>query len=182
MNRGGWRFRLLTINDKGDQVVSSPTRSVPGPTDPWPVDAASARPNRRQRVFAEWLADVLIYTAVLNLFVEFHGDVAIDSFVISMLAALMLKVLLVAIATVKKGVWKWAQAKGSRRYTIAGALGVWLILFLSKFLILGAEDLIFGDSVELGGFVVVMFLAASLTIARELIQRTYLWLGDTSRN
>lgn len=48
------------------------------------------------------------------------------------------------------------------------------VLFLSKVLILKAEDAVFGDRVELGGSVDVLLLAAALTVATEVIQRVYL--------
>ena len=67
--------------------------------------------------------------------------------------------------------------KGSPLYTVVGAFGVWAILFLSKFVILEAEDLLFGDLVELGSFVDVMLLVAALVVTRELVRRVYLWLG-----
>jgi hypothetical protein len=152
------------------------------PASPWPVDVASLSDTTRpQRIFAEWTMDVLTYVVVLNLFAEYSAAVIIGSFTISILTAVLLKVLLVIIVTGKKAVWGWARAKESASYRIVGALGVWAILFLSKFLILEAEDFIFGDHVELGGFVTVMVLSASLMVAREVIQRIYLLLGRRVR-
>ena len=124
--------------------------------------------------------DILTYVAVLNLAAEYSEVVVIDSFTISLLTAVLLKVLLTIIVTAKSAVWGWARARESRFSTLVGALSVWAILFLSKFLILEAEDLIFGDHVELGGFVSVMALSAALMVAREAIQRTYLLLGQRS--
>jgi len=155
---------------------------MPGAGDPWPIggfEQGSAGPTLRQRVFADWLTDILIYLVVLNLFVEYRPGIVIDSFAISILTALLLKVLLVVITHGKKTVWKWARSKGSRSYTVVGALGVWAILFLSKFVILEAEDLVFGDLVELGSFVDVMLLVAALVVTRELVRRVYLWLGTS---
>jgi hypothetical protein len=147
-------------------------------TSAWPVDAGSlAVTTRPQRIFAEWTMDVLTYVTVINLFAEYLDVVEIDSFTISILTAVVLKVLLTVIVTGKKRLWNWAQAKNSRAYTVFGGLGVWAILFLSKFVILEVEDFIFGDRVELGGFVVVMVLSAALMAAREAIERTYLLLG-----
>jgi hypothetical protein len=158
---------------------------MPGAGDPWPVgpfEPGSATPTRRQRVFADWLIDILIYLVVLNLFVEYTSSVVIDSFAISILTAMLLKLLLVVITLAKKTVWRWAGSKGSRLYTLVGILGVWAILFLSKFVILEAEDLVFGDLVELGSFVDVMLLVAALVVTRELVRRIYLWLGTSGRS
>ena len=50
--------------------------------------------SKKQEVFFSWTSDVLIYTVVLNLFVEYLDAVVIDSFTISILTAVLLKVLL----------------------------------------------------------------------------------------
>jgi hypothetical protein len=162
--------------------MNAPTAiDPPSPSRVWPATLApSSTATRPQRVFAEWTMDILTYIAVLNLAAEYSEVVVIDSFTISMLTAVLLKVLLTIIVTGKSAVWGWAKAQESRLSTLVGALGVWAILFLSKFLILEAEDLIFGDHVELGGFVSVMALSAALMVAREAIQRTYLLLGRRS--
>lgn len=162
------------------QPSSSPDEVQLGAGDPWPVggfEPGPIGPTRRQRIFADWLTDILVYLVVLNLFVEYSDSIVIDSFLISILTAALLKVLLVVITHGKKTVWRWARSKGSRAYTVVGAIGVWAILFLSKFVILGIEDLVFGDLVELGSFIDVMLLVASLVVTREVVRRAYLWLG-----
>ena len=134
--------------------------------------------NRRQVLYVSWLMDVLVYVVVLNLYVEFSDAKVIDSFLISVLTAILLKLLLVVIINSKYRVWGWAKSKDGRIYTVLGVLGVWAILFLSKFLILEAVDFVFGDHVELGGFIDVLLLVAVMMISREAIQRVYHWLGQ----
>jgi hypothetical protein len=56
-------------------------------------------------------------------------------------------------------------------------IAVWLILFLSKFVILEVVDIVFGDHVELGGFITVLTLVLVMMITREIVQRIYLSLG-----
>jgi hypothetical protein len=48
---------------------------------------------------------------------------------------------------------------------------------LSKFVILEIVDIVFGDHVELGGFVTVLTLVLVMMITREIVQRIYLGLG-----
>jgi hypothetical protein len=55
---------------------------------------------------------------------------------------------------------------------------VWLILFGSKFLILEVVDIVFGEHVELGKFLDVIVLVIALMVAREIVQRIYLALGE----
>jgi hypothetical protein len=58
-------------------------------------------------------------------------------------------------------------------------MSTWVILFLSKFLILEVVDLVFGDHVELGKFVQVLSLVIALMVAREVVQRIYMALGSS---
>lgn len=135
-----------------------------------------AAPNAKQRMFASWLVDILVYVVVLNLYVEYSAAV-VDSFAVSVLTAVLLKILLNVLMSAKSVVWRWARAQNGTIYTVVGALGVWVIVFFSKFGILAAEDFVFGDRVDLGSFMDIVLLVAALTLAREIVQRTYRWLG-----
>ena len=153
--------------------------SPAGPLDWMPADSELHSPvNRRQRIYASWLVDILVYIVVLNLYVEYSPAKVIDSFTISILTAILLKALLALITAAKKRVWNWSKSKDSRRYTLLGVLGVWLILFLSKFAILEAVNLVFGEHVELGSFIDVMLLVAGMMIVLEALHRSYHLLGD----
>ncbi|MEX1279769.1 MAG: hypothetical protein AB1Z55_03535 [Acidimicrobiia bacterium] len=130
-----------------------------------------------QRVFLSWAVDVLIYVAVLNLWVEWSPNKTIDSFTISILTAALLKVLLDLVTTAKGRVLDWARRGEGRSRRVAGLFGVWAILFFSKFLILEAVDIVFGDRVTLGSFVDVLLLAATLMLARQAMAAAYRRLG-----
>jgi hypothetical protein len=133
--------------------------------------------TQRQRRFADWTADVLIYIVVLNLFVEFVDAIVIESFWISILTA----VLLVALLDVVVGFEHWvkeffAQREGSI-YTVLDIVARFLILFTSKLLILEVVNFVFGDQVELGHFLDVLLLIISMMAARAVIQKIYIGLG-----
>jgi hypothetical protein len=130
-----------------------------------------------QRSFASWMTDVLVYIVVLNLYVEYSESKVIDSFTISILTALLLKGIFDLIKAGKSRVWAWSQARNGRIDTAIGALGVWLILFLSKFVILETVDFVFGEHVELGTFIDVMLLSAAMMASRGLVQYVYIRLG-----
>lgn len=138
--------------------------------------------SRSQRIYVSWLTDILVYTVVLNLYVEYSDAKVIDSFTISILTGVLLKGLFALITAAKHRVWGWAKSKDGGAYKAVGVFGVWLILFLSKFAILEAVDLVFGDSVELGGFLDVMLLAVGLMVASEAIRRVYIRLGATAND
>ena len=126
-----------------------------------------------QQRFTSWARDVLVYTLVLNLFVEYWDAIVIDSFTISVLTAVVLKIMLDLLTSVEHSVKTFFD-----RFSKAlGFLSMWVVLFLSKFVILEVIDIIFGEHVELGGFLNVVVLIISLMVARELTVRAYLALG-----
>ena len=135
-------------------------------------------PTRRQLVFFSWTKDVLIYIVVLNLFVEYVDKIVIDSFTISILTAILLKALLDVILGLEHRVAHFFEARPGKLSKFLQIMSTWLILFLSKFLILEAVDLVFGDHVELGKFVHVLSLVIALMVAREIVQRIYVALGS----
>ena len=131
-----------------------------------------------QERFTSWARDVLVYTVVLNLFVEYWDAIVIDSFTISILTAVVLKLLLDLLTTVEHHVKDFV----SRFSKLLGYVSMWVVLFLSKFVILEVIDIIFGDHVELGKFLDVVVLIITLIVARELTVRAYLALGDSQPN
>ena len=147
-------------------------------TDPLPyalggLDSPDARlPTNRQMRFLGWLVDILISVVVINLFVEYAPEVIVESFTMSILTAILLKVVLDGIVRVKKGVFGWFRARGGA-WQIAGYGALWLVMFLSKFVVLEVVYLVFRDQVQLGGFVQVSVLILALIVAREGVALIY---------
>ena len=127
-----------------------------------------------QARFTSWASDVLVYTVVLNLFVEFSDAIVIDSFTISILTAAVLKVMLDILTSVEDRVHEFV----SRYSKVLGYLSMWVVLFLSKFVILEVIDIVFGDHVDLGKFLDVVALIITMMVVRELTLRAYLALGE----
>ena len=113
-----------------------------------------------QERFTDWARDVLVYTLVLNLFVEYWDAIVIDSFTISIFTAVVLKILLDLLTTVEHHVKEFV----SQFSKVLGFLSMWLVLFLSKFVILEVIDIIFGEHVELGGLIPFIALAMLLSM------------------
>ena len=130
-----------------------------------------------QRRFASWMTDVLVYTVVLNLFVEYSGRVVIDSFTISILTAVLLKGLLDAIIGLEHRVAAFFRARAGTLNRILGVASTFAILFLSKFVILEAVDLVFREHVELGGLLEVILLVIVLMVTRQVFALIYERLG-----
>lgn len=132
----------------------------------------------KQQRFASVMTDVLVFTVVLNLFVEYAESVVIDSFSISVLTAIVLKVILDVILAFEHRVSEFFGRFEGTLARVVDFLAVWAILFGSKFVILEVVDIMFGEHVELGGFLMVIAIVVAMMIARELVGRIYLALGE----
>jgi len=136
--------------------------------------------TRAQQRFASWMADVLVYIVVLNLFVEFVHTIVIDSFWISILTALLLKLLLDVVIGLEHRVAAFFKPKAGLASKALGLASQWAILFFSKFLILEAVNLVFGDHVELGYFIEIVALVVAMIVARRVVQTVYMRLGPAA--
>ena len=135
-------------------------------------------PTRAQQRFTSWVSDVLVYIVVLNLFVEFVDTIVIDSFWISILTAILLKLMLDSLVGLEHRVAGYFRAREGRLYKVLGALSIFSILFFGKLLILEAVNLVFGDHVELGHFIEIVALIITMMGTRAAMQAIYEWLGS----
>jgi hypothetical protein len=133
--------------------------------------------SRKQDVFFSWASDVLIYVVVLNLFVEYFPNVVIESFTISVLTAVLLKVLLDFVMGIEHQVHHFFEQREGAIYRILGTVSLFTILFVGKLFILEAVNFVFGDHVELGHFIEVVALVLALMITRRLFGAFYKRLG-----
>ncbi len=140
--------------------------------EPAPITITTA-----QQRFASWMTDVLVYIVVLNLFVEFSDAVVIDSFWISILTAVLLKALLDVITGLEHRTSAFFRELGGA-WRAVGLLVTFLILFLSKFVILESVDIVFSEHVELGGFLQVVALIIALMATRRAFDEVFRRLGD----
>jgi hypothetical protein len=115
---------------------------------------------------------------VLNLFVEYVPKVITESFTISILTAVVLKLLIDAIAGVERRVRGWFNERNGKPWRILGVVAMFAILFISKFVVLEVIALIFGDRVYLGGFIEVALLVIAMILARRGVARIYRRLGE----
>ncbi len=140
-------------------------------------DTRTVTITRAQEVYVSWYVDVLIYTIVLNLFVEYSEAVKIDSFTISVLTALLLKLILVFLERIENRVHHYFDQKEGTAFKVLGFVITIAILILGKLFILEAVNFVFGDRVELGHFVEVLVLILTMIIARAVADWFYRRLG-----
>lgn len=133
--------------------------------------------TRAQAWYADWSIDILIYTIVINLFVQYVDAVVIDSFAISLLTAVLLKVMLVLLSKVEEPVSEYFRSKGTAAAKAVGTVAVIAIIFTGKLLVFEIVTLVFGDEVELGSFPQELALIITMIVARELMNRLFDRLG-----
>lgn len=117
------------------------------------------------------VVDVFVYVVVLNLAAEYVPLVITETFTLSLLTALLLKLVLEAV------VWCKDRVKGRFKAatTVQGKLGagllLWVLMVGSKFVVLELVALFFADQVKLGGFWSVTGLILLLLLARFGVRR-----------
>ena len=133
--------------------------------------------TRGQLTYVSWYVDVLIYTIVLNLFAQYSEHVYIETFTISILTALLLKLLLVLVEGIEERVQHYFEQKAGTAWKILGLVVIFGILIVGKLFILEVVNFVFGDQVELGHFVQVLVLILAMIVSRELANWVFHWLG-----
>jgi hypothetical protein len=132
-------------------------------------------PSMKQRVFMRYLSATLVDLVVLNLFVEYWDHVSADSFTITLLAAVVLQVLLKLTIVLEHRLAVYFNARPGGFAKFMRFFTAWLVLFGSKFVILEALSLAFGDGLRFGGpfhglvaliVVVVVMLAVEAALVK----------------
>ena len=138
--------------------------------------------NNPQRLFLRYTIAVLVALTVLNLFEEYWDLVAIGSFTISLATACLLQLLLVITIRLEHRVANYFKSKPGVAPRIYRALSTWLVLLGSKFVMLGAIDLAFGERVLFSGpfHGIVAFIVVIITmiLAEESMRKIYFALDD----
>lgn len=147
------------------------------------LDVASAEePGSRQRLFIRYFTAVLIDLVVINLYAEHWHMVALSSFSVSLAVALLLQVLLTITLKIEHRVAAFFNAKQGSAARFLRFFSAWLILFVSKLIILAVIDFTFGDQIRFLGqwHGVISFIVVVVTMlaAEEFVTRLYRRLGD----
>jgi len=115
-------------------------------------DTLDHTPSPKQRAFLRYFTATLVDLVVLGLCAQFAPDyVAVDSFTIMLLAAVLLQVLLKIALVVEHKVAAFFNARPGGFNKFMRFFAAWVVLFVSKFVILETVVLTFGDRVIFGG-------------------------------
>ena len=133
--------------------------------------------SRRQQLFFRYTFFVLIDLTVLNLFNEYWDNVFIESFSISLLAALLLQILLQLTILIEHRVANFFKEKTGLTAKILRALSTWAILFTSKLLILEAINIAFGSNVlfsgAIHGLLAFIIVVIAIITAEQILLKIY---------
>ena len=116
--------------------------------------------------------DVFVYTVVLGLFVQFFPEVISESFTITLLTAVLLKLVLEIVTWAKKSLLARLRSRRGVRRALNGFV-LLLVLPGSKFVVLELTALVFRGEVQLGGFFLVTALIIALMLARGATRRLF---------
>lgn len=117
------------------------------------------------------IVDVFVYVVVLNLAIEFFPSVISETFALSLLTALLLKVALEIVLVVKGRVLAHLKAAENHGQRVAFALLLWAVAIGSKLVVLWLIDVVFSGYVSLGGFIPVTVLVVALLLSRAAVRR-----------
>ena len=149
------------------------------------MPASAELPSDAQRLFMRYFTAILIDLVVLNLFVEYSDKVVVDSFTTSLLAAVVLQVLLKTTIAVEHWVAGFFKGRPGGLMKFLRFFFAWVVLFGSKFVILEAITLLFGDNVRFEGrfhgIITLIIVVVVMLVVEELIVRFYRRLGKFSR-
>jgi hypothetical protein len=117
------------------------------------------------------VVDLFVYVVVLNLAIEYLPSVISESFTLSLLTALLLKIALELVILVETEILRRLKAATTKRAKVVAAVSLWLVAVGSKLVVLWLVDVVFGDRVSLGGFIPVTLLVLALLASRSAVRR-----------
>ena len=132
----------------------------------------------QQLLFKELFVGTLIYAVVLGFFDDHTSIVEARSFTDLFLAAIVLEVLTCGAFAVKDAIVGHLRQSDSRGATALTALGVWFVMFASKFVFLWAIDLVFGNDVNINGFFGIFVVVLVVTVVHGLADWLFVRLGQ----
>jgi len=140
-------------------------------------DTFEHTPSLRQRVFLRYVMATLVDLVVLLLFAEYWEHVTVNSFTVALLAAVVLQVLLKLTILVEHKVAAYFKAKPGGFAKFMRYFAAWVVLFGSKFVILEALALAFGDRLSFGGpfhgIVALIVVVVAMLVVEVVLVKLY---------
>lgn len=131
----------------------------------------------KQELFRSLVFGTLIYAAVLGFFNDYTSILHTSSYSTTFLLAVLMQVLTMLTFLAKDRVVAWVSKLQLQRAKLSIAFGVWLVMFFSKFVFLGAICLVFRGEVQVSGFFGLIAIIVAMTLTQQLIELGYAHLG-----
>ena len=125
--------------------------------------------NGRQRLFRKMVLGILLYSVVLGFFNDYTDILQTRSYSVTFAVAIVMQLLTYLTFALKDRTVRWFRRRGGPQHKVGIVISVWLIMFLSKFVFLGVIGFIFRDAVHISGFVGLMVIIVTMTIAQKLV-------------
>lgn len=138
--------------------------------------------TKKQLVFKELFVGTLIYVCVLGFLSDYTNIVYAKSFSYLFYASFVLETLTFLTLLAKKKVLSRLNQKEGVKHKATVLLGAWLILFLSKFVFIGAIDLLFMGTVTVYGFFNIFAVVLTVTLLHKAAGYVFKRLGGQKRD
>ena len=122
---------------------------------------------------------MFVYVVVLNLAIQYVPSIISETFTLSLLTAVLLKIALEVVLLLKGRILSRLRAATTTSAKWAAGALLWVAAAGSKIVVLELVDLVFGDAVSLGNFISVTLLVIALLLSRAGVRRL-LYGGNTS--
>ena len=126
--------------------------------------------NSRQRLYRKMILGILLYSVVLGFFNDYTDILQTRSYSVTFSVAVVMQLLTYLTFALKDVVVQWFRRRGGPQHKLGIVFSVWLIMFLSKFVFLGAIAVIFQGYVQISGFIGLMLIIVCMTVAQRLLQ------------
>ncbi|MDK9737146.1 hypothetical protein KI655_07515 [Vibrio sp. D404a] len=141
--------------------------------------------NTPQRLFVGYTLAVLVDLVVLNFFDEYWEYVNIESFTISFIAAILLQLLLKLSIGLEHKIADYFKSKPGTAPKVYRGISTYIILVGSKFVMLEAINILFGDKVSftgpLNGVVAFFAVVFVILISEVVVSKIYFALDDSDK-
>jgi len=136
------------------------------------------RQNYRQQIFRDMLIGTLLYSVVIGFYNDYTTILHTRSYSVTFALALALQLLTFATLWVKKAIVRRSKRITGKKGTLVLLFGVWLVMFLSKFVFLWVIGIVFKESVQLEGFVNILVVVATMLLVQKIIDYIDTRLGS----
>ena len=142
------------------------------------MSAGEQNSNSRQELFRNMLVGTLLYSVVLGFFNDYTNILHTGTYSTTFLMAIVMQILTYLTYMAKDRFVDWFKSRKNLKSKALIVFGVWLIIFLSKFVFLWVIEFVFFGTVEISGFLGLLLMVVILTIAQKLVEIVYCKLGD----